>query len=164
MTYTVTKIDNLAFFSCPKLLRVIMPSTVTAIGNRTFKDSPNLASITIPENVTSIGVYAFDGCTALNEITCLAITPPVISYNTFTESQYQGASLYVPYGCADAYSIASIWELFCDLFELRPDEDAINGIVETLKNDDIYDLSGRKVKKVTVPGIYIKGGKRVMIK
>ena len=85
-------------------------------------------------------------------------------YNTFTESQYQGASLYVPYGCADAYSIASIWELFCDLFELRPDEDAINGIVETLKNDDIYDLSGRKVKKVTVPGIYIKGGKRVMIK
>ena len=30
--------------------------------------------------------------------------------------------------------------------------------------DEIYDLVGRKVERVTVPGIYIVNGKRVLIK
>ena len=163
VTYTVTKIDNIAFFNCPQLRRVIIPSTVTSIGNRSFKDCPLMADIIIPENVQSIGVYAFDGCTALTDITCLSTTPPTISYDTFTESQYQGANLYVPYGCYNLYWNAPNWEYFRNLFELPPDEDAINEVAEEAKDDAIYDLSGRKVTNPT-KGIYIRNGKKFLIR
>lgn len=165
VTYTVNKIANVAFFKCPELIRVIMPSTITSIGNRSFKDCTRLTSITIPENVQSIGLYAFDGCTGLNlgDIYCLATTPPSIDYTTFTESQYQGASLYVPYGCYGAYSQAPYWKNFCDIFELPIDPDAINEVTETVKETPWYDLSGRKVTNPR-KGIYIKDGKKVLIK
>ena len=165
VTYTVNKIANVAFFKCPELIRVIMPSTITSIGNRSFKDCTRLTSITIPENVQSIGLYAFDGCTGLNlgDIYCLATTPPSIDYTTFTESQYQGASLYVPYGCYGAYSQAPYWKNFCDIFELPIDPDAINEVTETVKETPWYDLSGRKVTNPQ-KGIYIKDGKKVLIK
>jgi surface protein len=160
VTYTVTKIDNLAFFRCPELIRVIMPSTITSIGNRSFKDCTRLTSITIPENVTRIGVYAFDGCTALNEITCLATEPPSIDYTTFTESCYQGASLYVPYGCHDTYMFAPVWEQFYDIFELP---DGLDEISATIENGDIYNLAGQRLQKMQ-KGINIVGGKKVAIK
>ena len=117
-TYTVTEIGNVAFLSSSQLTRVIIPSTVTRIGNRTFKDCPLLTSITIPENVTSIGTMCFNGCDTLTDITCLSRTPPSILYDTFTESHYQGANLYVPSGCESAYRFANVWELFSDVFEL----------------------------------------------
>ncbi len=160
-TYTVTEIGNVAFLSSSQLTRVFIPSTVTKIGNRSFKDCPLLTSITIPENVTSIGTMCFDGCTALTDITCLAKTPPSISYDTFTESHYQGASLYVPYGCESDYRWASVWELFYDVFELPI------GIKDVKANDDdnvtIYDLSGQKLA-VPNKGINIVNGKKVLIR
>ena len=144
VTYTVTKVDNVAFFSCPNLTSVTMPETVTAIGNTTFKNCTSLTSITIPNSVTSIGLYAFENCTALSDvvigsgmssiggyafqgctaledgnITCLATTPPTISGNTFGTWHYKGASLYVPYGCYDAYASADYWKNFSDIYELE---------------------------------------------
>ena len=163
VTYTVNKIANVAFFKCPELIRVIMPSTITSIGNRSFKDCTRLTSITLPENLQSIGIYAFDGCTALTDITCLATTPPSIDYTTFTESQYQDGNLYVPYGCYNLYWNAPNWEYFRNIFELPPIDDAINEVAETVKETPWYDLSGRKVTNPR-KGIYIKNGKKVSIK
>ena len=161
VTYTVTGIANLAFFKCPELIRVIMPSTITSIGNRSFKDCTRLTSITFPENLQSIGVYAFDGCTALTDITCLSEEPPSIDYTTFTESHYQGANLYVPYGSEEAYRFADVWELFSDVFELPI------GIKDVKANDNdnvtIYDLSGQKLA-VPNKGINIVNGKKVLIR
>ena len=159
VTYTVTKIGNVAFFNCPQLTNVILPSTITAIGNRSFKDCPLLKSITIPENVKSIGVYAFDGCTALIDITCLATEPPTIDYTTFTEDHYKGANLYVPYSCYNAYVYAPVWELFCDIFELP---DGLDEIPEAIENGDIYNLSGQRLQKIQ-KGINIVNGKKVAI-
>ena len=163
VTYTVNKIANVAFFKCPELIRVIMPSTITSIGNRSFKDCTRLTSITLPENLQSIGVYAFDGCTALTDITCLATTPPTISYDTFTGSQYRDGNLYVPYGCYNLYWNAPNWEYFRNIFELPPDDDAVNEITETVKDAPYYDLQGRKVSNPR-KGIYIKDGKMVLVK
>ena len=77
--------------------------------------------MTIPETVTQIGFNAFQGCTALEEgnITCLATTPPTIQSNTFGTWHYKGASLYVPYGCYDAYASANYWKNFSDIYELE---------------------------------------------
>ena len=46
-------------------------------------------------------------------------------------------------------------------------EEFITGVDDieiSTKDDAIYDLSGRKIEKITHPGIYIKNGKKVMIK
>lgn len=142
-TYTVNEIGVLAFFGCPNLTSVTIPETVTAIGNTSFKGCTSLTDITIPNSVTTLGVNvfenctvlknvvlgsglesigskAFQGCSALNlgNITCLTIDAPAISYDTFTESQYQGASLYVPHGSYEVYRWALCWEQFSDIFEL----------------------------------------------
>jgi surface protein len=142
VTYTVTKIDNLAFFNCSDLTSVTIPESVTVIGNRTFYGCTSLTSITIPNSVTSIGLHAFENCEAMTKITlgsgllsigdyafygctelmrgnitCLATEPPTIAANTFID-QYQGASLYVPYGCHDVYANARYWDGFYDIFEL----------------------------------------------
>ena len=154
-TYTVTEIGNVAFLSSSQLTRVIIPSTVTRIGNRTFKDCPLLTSITIPENVTSIGTMCFNGCDTLTDITCLSRTPPSILYDTFTESHYQGANVYVPSGCKSAYRFANVWELFSDVFELPAqkgdtnldgavdiaDVTAVLSAMATGLNDDQYKVN-----------------------
>lgn len=142
VTYTVTKIDNLAFFNCTGLTSVSIPETVIAIGSRAFKNCSSLTNFVVPNSVTSIGVNAFENCEALSvvtlgsglksigdyafygctelirgNVTCLAPEPPTISPNTFVD-QYQGANLYVPYGCHDVYTNAAYWKNFYDIYEL----------------------------------------------
>ena len=151
VTYTVTKVDNVAFFNCPDLTSVVIPETVTAIGNTTFKWCTSLTKIVIPNSVTTIGLYAFQGCTALKDviigsgvtsigsyafngctalelgnITCLATTPPTIKSNTFDSDHYHGANLYVPRGCLADYEQAQYWSEFWDVYEFWSLDDALN--------------------------------------
>ena len=160
-TYTVTAIANLAFFRCPELIRVIMPSTITSIGNRCFKDCTRLTSITIPENVQSIGVMCFDGCTALQEVNCWATEPPSIDYTTFTESHYQGVTLNVPAGCHDAYMFANVWELFYDIFDGISDLKDSKDFKDS--KDGIFNLSGQRLSKPQ-KGINITNGRKVLVR
>ena len=92
VTYTVTSIDNCAFYSCSRLTSVTIPNSITSIGESAFNHCsglteiiiPNsvtsieystfaycrgLTSVTIPNSVTSIGKYAFDYCDSLTEVT-----------------------------------------------------------------------------------------------
>ena len=69
------------------------------------------------------------------------------------------ANSYYPY-CDAPFSNAELWVL----------EEADNATgVEEVKSENgevkgIYDLSGRKLSEITAPGIYIIGGKKVLIK
>ena len=182
VTYTVTKIDNLAFFSCPNLTSVTMPETITAIGNRTFKGCTSLTSITVPDKVTSIGVNAFENCTALRVVTlgsglqtvgtqafhnctalhtviCYALNPPTLQSNSFDATHYTSVNVYVDLDYVLDYIYAPVWENFyVDTI------DAINEIGEKKADAPWFDLQGRKLDKITQPGIYIKGGRKVLVK
>ena len=68
-TYSVTSIDNSAFYGCSGLTSVTIPNSVTTIGSRAFWDCSGLTSITIPNSVTSIGSEAFEWCSGLTSIT-----------------------------------------------------------------------------------------------
>ena len=46
-TYTVTGIQEKAFYSCPELKNVQIPSTVSTIGAQAFDESPVLSKITV---------------------------------------------------------------------------------------------------------------------
>lgn len=181
VTYIVTKIDNLAFFDCPNLTGVTIPSSVTAIGNRTFKGCTSLIAITVPNEVISIGMNAFENCTALELVTlgsslltvgaqafhncpalhtiiCFALNPPTLQSNTFDTEHYANVSVYVDLDYVLDYIYDPIWENFwVDTF------DAINEVGEKQADAPWFDFQGRKIAKPQ-KGIYIKGGKKVLVK
>ncbi|MBO4815312.1 MAG: leucine-rich repeat protein [Muribaculaceae bacterium] len=67
--YSVTSIDNFAFYYCTDLLSVNIPNTVTEIGVGVFYGCSSLTSVTIPNSVTSIGNMAFENCSGLTSVT-----------------------------------------------------------------------------------------------
>ena len=76
MTYTVTAVGQKAFYSCPSLTRVILPSTVTVIGDNAFARNTNLLLVNIPDAVVKIGESAFTGDSRLMSV---ALGPNVTS-------------------------------------------------------------------------------------
>jgi hypothetical protein len=81
---------------------------------------PSLQNLTLGENVTSIASGAFNGCSFLQNVTCLATTPPTLEDNTAFPYP-NTATLTVPCGSLEAYSApTSLWNMF---FAGRIEED-----------------------------------------
>lgn len=70
---SVTSIGNSAFFGCSGLTSVTIGNSVTTIGDQAFLQCSGLTSVTIPNSVTSIGDYAFNGCSGLTRLTWNAV-------------------------------------------------------------------------------------------
>ncbi len=82
--------------------------TVTQIYSRAFMGVTNIKTLKIPATIEKIGATAFSGCTGLETITCYATTPPDITAGSCFGMASSGsnaykATVYVPYGCKDAY-------------------------------------------------------------
>ena len=91
----------------------VIPNTVTSIGQSAFFDCRTLTNIYIPNSVTSIGDWAFSECSGLTSVTVMWETPVQIASNVFRDRQYiRYVTLYVPYGCKDAYLAADYWKDF----------------------------------------------------
>lgn len=110
---------GMEFEGCKSLKAVSVAGGM--IGSFAFDGCESLVSVGIAEGVKTIGEYAFDGCTSLKrillpaslqeikhetfrnvvfeEITCLAVTPPSIRDNTFTD--------YSAHLCVPAESMAA---------------------------------------------------------
>ena len=68
LTYSVTSIEDWAFYICDGLTSVEIPNSVTSIGNNAFQRCGGLTSVEIPNSVTSIGGSCFSNCNNLAEI------------------------------------------------------------------------------------------------
>ncbi len=160
---SVTSIGWGAFSNCSSLTSVDIPNSVTSIGDYTFYgcssltsvsldmsniegdttyygysyespfNIPSLQNLTLGENVTYIGSGAFNDCSFLQNVTCLATTPPTFADNTVFP--YPNiATLTVPCGSLEAYSSAtSFWNMF---FAGRISERGYN--VEVSVNDEAF--------------------------
>jgi hypothetical protein len=69
LTYTVTGIDDHAFYQCDGLTSVTIPSSVTIIEWDAFSECTNLTTLTIDAgSVVEISGYTFYGCTNLTTL------------------------------------------------------------------------------------------------
>ncbi len=86
VTYTVTIIENYAFYGCSGLTSVTIPNTVTTIGDSAFVECTSLNSFNIPSSVTEIGSDPFwhtawennqpEGIVLYKDNCCLGFTWP----------------------------------------------------------------------------------------
>lgn len=65
---TVTYLDIGAFMGCSNLKSITLSENLEYIYNYTFHSCSNLKSIKIPQKVKSIGDYAFNSCTSLTSV------------------------------------------------------------------------------------------------
>ena len=82
-TYSVTSIEEAAFFECSSLTSVSIPNSVTSIGGWAFMFCSSLASVSIPNSVTSIGEAAFSCCSSLTSINIPNSVVTSIGFQTF---------------------------------------------------------------------------------
>ena len=128
--------------------KTVIPNSVVALGESAFEDV-SLESIKIPKGVTGIGNNVFNGCSNLVSVTVNNETPVAIAPNTFSNSG--NATLYVPYGCFDLYSVAEGWRDFKEIKEIGTTEVIHVGTEGTLK-EIISDLESLTIKNLTITG------------
>ncbi len=157
----ITLIGDQAFCMCKKLSTITIPNSVTKIGGEAFAGCPNLTEVTIGSGVTMIDSYAFGDCSNLSKITCLAVTPPQISEDTFEEVN-RSIPLYVPEASVEAYKAADHWKEFFNIQSISGSASGVetpfmrvsdetckvleNGTLYIVKpNGEKYTIDGQKV-------------------
>ncbi|MBR4829539.1 MAG: leucine-rich repeat protein [Muribaculaceae bacterium] len=136
ISYSVTAIDDFAFYCCYNLTSVSIPNAIYYIGQYAFYNCESLTSITIPNSVTSLNNYGiFIGCTSLKTVTlgfgvesignnafyncsqlttinAHPITPPTITSSTFDSKHYQQVTVNLYARAQSAYKSANYWSNF----------------------------------------------------
>ncbi len=178
--YYVTGVDGSAFADCSQLEQVEFESGIKFIGNSAFMGCSNLREVLLPETIEAFGYSCFSNLPNLKDVHILATTPPTgggiyvgnpwtwpTVGDSYAFSGLTGATLHVPAGCREAYDVYP-WNMWFSTIT----EDAEDGINE-IKNEELkvkndsswFDLSGRKLAGMpTMPGLYINGGKKIVIK
>ena len=107
---SLKSIDNHAFESCSSLTKISLPEQLNSIGYGAFSRCSNLEELRIPSSVMYIGNEAFNYCDKLKDVYTYTIEPTTIIQETF--SNYQTATLHVPYTSRAIYRINTEWSQF----------------------------------------------------
>ena len=165
--YSVTIIDDDAFYGCNRLTSIVISEGVTTIGDEAFSECSSLTSITIPKSVTSIADKAFFGCDIVRDIYCHA-DPYKLTWNggdnDFKKSKqtrchvsdYDLEKYQSKFVNVNVTFFGDLDRLIAAKLETAGNESSIN--------DVIYDLNGRRVEGLLPTGIYIKNGKKYIVK
>ena len=173
---SVTTIGRAAFIGCLALNSINIPNNVTTIGDDAFCSCISLTTFSLPNSVTSIGNGAFYACIRLTDFYCYAESVPSTSSNVFLQTHQDLCTLHVPPASLEAYKATAPWSDFKNIVPLTDEETGIPEVKQIAekkgKEGIVYDLSGRRVanssefqgsSKLT-KGVYIQGGKKVVVK
>ena len=130
----LTTVEDSALHYCQNLQTISIPSTLTSIGGY-FLAFSKVEDVKIPEGVTELSYQFLDGCsalktlelpaslttpgwlfcedcTALQSVTCKAVTPPALESNAFKNVVLAGVTLKVRAASVGDYQNAPIWKDF----------------------------------------------------
>jgi len=157
---------------------------VTGIAADAFNSLSSLQNVTLPLSIRTIGANAFGYCENVVSVYMDCAVPPMLldqdgfltvennyafeSVGVPAGTEIGGAMLYVPYGSEELYDVYP-WNYWFSL-GIATDPDGIENIksltpVLSKGEGAWYSLDGRKLgSKPTKAGLYINGGKKVVIK
>ena len=172
---TITTIGSNAF-SGSGLRMVEIPDKVTSVGEDAFAYCSQLTTVIIGKGIKTLSKGAFYD-SKVKDVYVKALTPPSVSSYLFSSNP----TIHVYASVLEKYK-ASAWTEFgtivgdlddeiIDSIKNIQDAEVVNGQFSTV-NDEVYDLSGRKIPNgqwsmvngQLPKGVYIKDGKKVLIK
>ena len=159
------------FLNGEEIKDLVIPNDVEQIGHYAFYGCSGLTSVTIGNSVTSIRYDAFAECPELTDVYCYAKKVPPTESDAFEGSYVEYATLHVPTAAMKYYKTTEPWSSFGKIVALTEEEEetGIENIeAENANSNDapVYNINGMKMQDVdNLPkGIYIKGGKKFIIK
>ena len=163
LTEKLTFIGSGAFTHCICLESIDVPTSVTGLGTGAFQGCTSLRKIILPKSVRSVGAFTFSGC----ELDLVAIRG-VLDSQSVNPYLFAGISrldkVYVPEAEISRYE--SVFE-----GEILPISsfDALTFIShkQNFTNTQIsstYDLQGRRLTGAPRKGVYIRDGRKVVVK
>lgn len=133
---SLEKIGDNAFYGCTALKTLDIPEYLKTIGYYAFKSCTALHTVSIPEGVEicsmafeectglqivtipdSLSSRTFYGCNSIKEIYINTTSVNPIDEDNFTESVYDNAILYVPFGTVEQFSNRRGWSNFFSIKE-----------------------------------------------
>ncbi len=94
-----------------KINQIVLPNTLTTIGKNAFSGDSYIESIYFGSSLEEIGQQAFNGCTRVSTMTCLADVTPNVGEKAL-ESINSNAILYVLKSCMQKYKSDANWNRF----------------------------------------------------
>ena len=89
--------------------KLMLPNSLKSLGLWTFYGCASLTEVTIPANVVHF-YSAFDYCSNLKKVTCLAAHPPIVIVGEYAfEDIAEEAVLYVPEASIEEYRQNDCW-------------------------------------------------------
>ena len=116
LTSELSSFDIDAYNNCHNLTSVTFNGT--SVGSW-FRGIQSIKELTLGERVTSIAGGAFKDYTGLTSVTMLNRKPFAIDGNTFPESVYKKAALFVPKGTKRTFEAIDAWSLFANIEEIE---------------------------------------------
>ena len=181
MPNSIEVIGNRAFWQCGALKELHLSSNLKSIGTEGLYYCKGLKTICFPSTLETLGAECCDFWKNVGSIVCAAQIPPICVNSElnpgwtpfgkygddFENRTPQDTPIYVPVGSADLYRNAWGWNYFTNFIET--DDFPSVGVDVILASPIeqeaiIYDLYGRMIKLPSPGNIYIKNGKKILIK
>lgn len=152
-------------FSNCTFLDLSRTSGITSVPSWCYSGNSMLTQVYLPSSVQSIEYCAFNNCTALSELTCLAVTPPSVGNNAFAGVP-AGMVVRVPEASIEFYEALEAWSKFQILpimadvhkLELNLPDDCSDGRYKNMSIELVNIKSGQKYKYVVTDRLnYIFG-------
>ena len=182
---TVETIGADALSTCMVLSDVLLHEGLKEVESNAFWYCSTFKNLVFPSSLTYLGGASCQYLQSLEAIYCSALTPPICDEDpsnkgrnhTFGPISGQPGHLctpndipvYVPVGTSRLYASAYGWNYFTNFVETDnfPSSGIDSVATDTNEKDreaPLYDLCGRKVRNPQPGTIYIKSGKKILIK